>query len=231
MAEESYRPLERRPIASRDLEVSRRVASWLARRGASPNLISVAGMASGIAAGLCLYATSQAGPFWQRVAWVGSAAFLQLRLTANLLDGMVAIESGRASPLGELYNEVPDRVSDAAAFIGAGYAAGGHVALGYGAACVAIFTAYVRAMGKVAGASQEYCGPMAKQHRVFVMTVVALYCGLTPQSWQPDLILSEWTDPPIGLAGAGLALIIAGGLWTAARRLRRIASNLKGQNH
>ena len=48
----------------------------------------------------------------------------QLRLTANMLDGMVALASGRASKVGELYNEVPDRVSDAAVFIGAGLAWG-----------------------------------------------------------------------------------------------------------
>lgn len=35
-------------------------------------------------------------------------------MLANMLDGMVAIESGRASPLGELYNDAPDRIAEAA---------------------------------------------------------------------------------------------------------------------
>jgi phosphatidylglycerophosphate synthase len=39
-----------------------------------------------------------------------------------MLDGMVALASCRDSKVGELYNEVPDRVSDAAVFIGVGYA-------------------------------------------------------------------------------------------------------------
>src|SRR6266568_2786173 len=118
--------------------------------------------------------------------WAQSAtAWLASRnVTANMLDGMVALASGRASKTGELYNEIPDRVSDAAVFIGAGFAWGGSVALGYIATILAIFTAYVRAAGKIAGAPNEFCGPMAKQHRMLVITVVCLYSALVPRSWQ-----------------------------------------------
>jgi len=61
---------------------------------------------------------------------------------------MVAIASGTASPVGELYNDVPDRFSDAATFIGLGFAAGGYPMLGWIAAILAIMTAYVRILGK-----------------------------------------------------------------------------------
>src|SRR5207302_9627498 len=88
------------------------------------------------------------------------------------------------SNLGELYNEVPDRISDAAVFIGAGFAWGGNIALGYIATILAIFTAYVRAAGKIAGAPNEFCGPMAKQHRMLVVTLICLYSEVTPHSWQ-----------------------------------------------
>jgi phosphatidylglycerophosphate synthase len=148
---------------------------------------------------------------------------IQLRLLANLLDGMVAIESGKASPVGELYNEVPDRVSDAVILIGAGSAVGGDVVLGFGAACVAVFTAYVRAMGKAAGAPQDYGGPMAKPHRMFVLSVIAVYLALAPADWQPG-----FGNPPTrGIVAAALALIIVGGIVTALRRLWRSAAFLK----
>ena len=214
---------DRRPIAVRQWKVFQHAAGWLARRGVSPNGISVAGMVCGLAAGGALAATPYlAGP-GQRVAWVAAAVLIQLRLLANMLDGMVAIEGGRGSPVGELYNEVPDRVSDAATFIGAGYALGGEVVLGYAAACVALFTAYVRAMGKAAGAGQEFCGPMAKQQRMFIVTVAAAYGGLAPRGWQP-----AWgPSPSWGLVAAALVLIIVGGLWTAGRRLGRIAAALR----
>ena len=79
---------------------------------------------------------------------------------------MVAVLREVASPVGELFNEVPDRVSDAATLIGFGYATGSNPVLGFVATIFAIFLAYMRAQGKVAGAHQEFCGPMAKQQRM-----------------------------------------------------------------
>jgi len=227
MPAEAYQPGERRPIATRDRKASQWAASLLARWGVSANAISVAGLFCGIAAGAALTATPYADG-WERAAWLAAAVLIQLRLLANMLDGMVAIASARASAVGELFNEVPDRISDAATFVGLGYAVGGNVPLGFTAACVALFTAYVRAMGKVAGAGQEFCGPMAKPQRMFVATVVAIYCGLTPERWQP-----RWDMSPsfVGLPAAALLLIIVGSVVTAMRRLGRIARTLtKGRS-
>jgi phosphatidylglycerophosphate synthase len=171
-------------------------------------------------AGIALAATSICD---YRILWLVAALGAQLRLTANMLDGMVALASGRASKTGELYNEVPDRVSDAAVFIGAGFAWGGNITLGYIATILSIFTAYVRAAGKIAGAPNEFCGPMAKQHRMLVITLVCLYSAITPRSWQmitPD-------DSQFGLMTLGLAVIVAGGVITIIRRLKRIAHALK----
>ena len=113
--------------------------------------------------------------------------------------------------------------SDTAILVGAGYAAGGDPALGYLAACAALFTAYVRVAGKAVGAAQEYCGPMAKQHRMAILTLLAIYCGLTPADWQPTWHAGR------GLMAAGLAVIILGCLLTALRRLARIAVRLRSQ--
>lgn len=216
MTDPTYQPAERRPIRTRDLAVSKRAADWLAARGVSANAISTAGMLAAIAGAAALAGTALESP-WTRLLWLAGAAGAQLRLLANMLDGMVAIESGRASPVGELFNEVPDRISDAAMFIGLGFAAGGNPALGYLAALAAVFTAYVRAMAKVAGAPQDFGGPMAKPQRMFVVTLVSLYNALAPSAWQPG-----W-----GLAATALAIIAAGGLLTAVLRLRRAAAYLR----
>jgi phosphatidylglycerophosphate synthase len=221
MTETSSRPGERRPIAARNWRISQHVAHWLARRGIAPNTISVIGMLCGIGAGFALAATAWM-PDEQRWFWLAAAALIQMRLLANMWDGMVAIESGRVSPVGELYNDVPDRISDVAGLIGAGYALGGCVALGYIAACVALGTAYVRVIGKAAGTPQEFCGPMAKQQRMAVLILVAVYHGLTPQAWQP-----HWGDTSWGLPATALLVIIAGGALTILRRLHRIAGNLR----
>jgi len=47
MTEDSYGSPERRPIAVRHWAVFRKLAVWLAGRGVSPNIISVAGMGVG----------------------------------------------------------------------------------------------------------------------------------------------------------------------------------------
>jgi len=214
---------ERRPIASRDLPVMQRIAAWLVRHNASANDISLAGMFAGMLAGISLAATNYLdSPGLVRAAWLAGATFVQLRLLANLFDGMVAIGSGKASPVGELYNEVPDRVSDAATLIGLGFAAASSPALGYLAAIAAVFTAYVRAMGKIVGGTQDFCGPMAKPQRMFLVTVCAVVMALLPSGWRP-----QWQT--LGLPDLVLAVIFTGCLVTSIRRLRRAARTVRSR--
>ena len=208
--------MDRRPIATRNRKWAQAATAWFVARHVSPNAISIAGMCACIGAGIALGATSVAD---YRILWIIAALGAQLRLTANMLDGMVALASGRSSNLGELYNEVPDRISDAAVFIGAGFAWGGNIALGYIATILAIFTAYVRAAGKIAGAPNEFCGPMAKQHRMLVVTLICLYSAVTPRSWQVITL----GDSQIGLVTLGLVVIVIGCVITVIRRLSRIA--------
>src|SRR5205823_1521752 len=97
---------DRRPLASRGWKISEKIARWLARCGATPNTISIGGMVSGILAGVMFTMTAGAAHPW--FFWVAGAVFVQVRLLANLYDGMVAVLREVASPLGELFNEVPD---------------------------------------------------------------------------------------------------------------------------
>jgi phosphatidylglycerophosphate synthase len=219
MQEPTTQAIGRRPIATRNRKWAQAATAWFAARDVSPNAISIAGMCACIVAGIALAVTSIAE---YRILWIIAALGAQLRLTANMLDGMVALASGRASKVGELYNEVPDRISDAAVFIGAGFAWGGNIALGYIATILAVFTAYVRAAGKIAGAPNEFCGPMAKQHRMLVITLICLYSAVTPRSWQ----IISFNDSEIGLMTLGLAVIIVGCVITVFRRVSRIARAL-----
>ena len=208
---------DRRPIAARETRPAAALAGGLIRAGVSPDAISLAGMAAGIAAGLALAAIPWA-PGAARPLWLLAALLVQLRLLANLLDGMVAIGRGVASARGELFNEVPDRVSDSAVLAGLGIAAG-MPWLGLAAALAAMATAYVRAVGRGAGAPGEFCGPMAKQHRMALVTALALWCALTPHAWRPAIL---------GLGHEAWVLIAIAllSLATAWRRLARIARAL-----
>lgn len=214
-------PGDRRPIAARQWRFSQRAAVWLARRGVSPNAISTAGMICGLLAGLCLAATSRY-PDFASALWIAGAVLIVSRLLANMLDGMVAVESGTTSAVGELYNEVPDRISDAAALIGLGYAHGGFPTLGYWAALAADLTAYVRAVGKVAGAAQDYSGPFAKQQRMACVVAVAIVMAFVPVSYLPVVGEPAWRLPAIALA-----VLVVGTAFTAGSRLMRIARQLR----
>lgn len=195
--------------------MSERIANWLADHGAKSNAISVAGMVCGILGGIIFAMT--AGATHPAFFWIAGAVFVQLRLLANLYDGMVAVARGIASPVGELFNEIPDRISDSATLIGFGYAAGSNALLGFVAALAGVFLAYVRAQGKVAGAHQEFCGPMAKQQRIATVTICALACAFLPMA-------VDYKLPAIALG-----IIIIGAIVTAVRRLQKIAAALRSK--
>src|SRR4051794_39093503 len=102
----------RRPLRSRGALWAIWLAQRLTRARVRPNHISVASMLAAFAAALCLVHG------W----WLAAALLVQLRLLCNLLDGMVAIEGGLRTPSGEIYNDLPDRISDALILIAMGYA-------------------------------------------------------------------------------------------------------------
>jgi phosphatidylglycerophosphate synthase len=86
-------------------------------------------------------------------------------------------------------------VSDTAALLGLGIAAGSP-AWGLAAALAAMATAYIRALGKSAGAPSDFRGPMAKQQRMALVTLLAPWCALTPLGWQGNLTLWPSSSSP-----------------------------------
>jgi phosphatidylglycerophosphate synthase len=206
---------DRRPLKSRQRRVFQLLAEWLVKRGVAPNAISVFGMIAGMVTALTLFETSRVSGVAGRMLWLASAALIQLRLLCNMLDGMVAVGSGKQSKVGELYNELPDRVSDSFTLVALGYAAGGLPVLGWLAALVAMATAYVRAVGKAGGAGSDFGGPMAKPHRMFVCTCLCLAMTATPVLANHRAAM--WT----------LALITVGALLTLVLRTWRIAGRLR----
>ncbi len=167
----------RREIKSRNTRWAHAIAARLTRRGIRPNHISVAGCFFALGGALAMGALRMphGGPAGLLLC-LGGIAGIQLRLLCNLFDGMVAIEGGMKSASGELFNDFPDRISDALLLIGAGFAAGGEwgPAAGFTAAILAILTAYARVLAGSAGATQRFLGPMAKQHRMALLTLALI---------------------------------------------------------
>jgi CDP-diacylglycerol--glycerol-3-phosphate 3-phosphatidyltransferase len=203
------REKNRRPVEARSAAWAQRAAAFLAATNVSPNQISLASVVfASIGAALLVRYPGPAG-------LVGCAVAIQARLVCNLLDGMVAVEGGKKSPLGQLFNEFPDRIADTVLIVALGYAIG-LPWLGWFGALAAALTAYVRVFGGSIGLPQDFRGPMAKQHRMAVMTAGCLL-GVAEQAMGATvyaLTLASFT-------------IAVGSAITCATRTRAIAMQLQ----
>ena len=137
-----------------------------------------------------------------------------------MLDGMVALASGKASWRGEILNDLPDRVSDILVFVGVAHSGLCSPFAGYWAALMAVLTAYVGMFGQAVGVQREFSGIMSKPWRM-----VTLHIG----SWITLALLlgpfSAKASPHIGPLTAldwTCLIVIAGCTQTVAIRLRRI---------
>ncbi len=209
-------PENRRPLASRDTAWARRAASWLVARDVTPNQISQLAMVFAALGFLAFALSWLAGPIVAGLMLLVAAACCQGRLICNLLDGMVAIEGGKAAKDGPFWNEAPDRVSDILLLCGAGVACGSPV-LGALAATGALATAYLRELGRAEGLGADFSGPMAKQHRMAVLTIGAVLAAFQPLVWDGSVLRYA------------LGVIILGTVLTALRRSWRIITGLKAR--
>lgn len=213
MEPSKHDPSDRRPVLPRSFGWVQAIAASLAKAGVSPNAISVYGfIAAALAGGL--WSLTDSLPEYARLFWLLGIFFVLLRILANTLDGMVAVEWGKASKVGLLYNDVPDRLSDTALLMGMGCAAGGNPSWGLAAVAVAFFVTYIRLIGRAAGAPSDFRGPMDKGGRMITLMLAALFMGLAPAGLLANA--AAWAAPPATLA---LILVCAGGVLTATRRL------------
>jgi len=212
----------RRPISQRERGYAKYLTRILAKSGVTPNFISFTSIVFAGLAGLCFYATALATGADRVLLFIGAALFCQLRLLANMLDGMVAVEAGKGGPDGPVWNELPDRFADIAVLVGAGYSMAelgqAPASLGWAAAVAAVMTAYVREVVRAAGAPADFSGPMAKPHRMFVMTMAALVSTLEP--------LWGWQGQVVHIA---LWIVLIGATFTALNRARRGLAFLRKQ--
>ena len=201
---------ERRPIRPRRSAWAHRTAALLARSTLTPNQISCLSVVFAlIGAGLLAWWPTSIG-------FLLAALCIVLRLLCNLFDGMVAVEGGKGTPAGALFNEIPDRIADSLFLIATGYAAA-MPWLGWLCALMAAITAYIRVLGGSLGLPQDFRGPMAKPHRMWLLGI-ALTIAAFVVPWRHELML------------AALALIALGGAATCVTRSIAISRNLQA-NH
>lgn len=171
----------RREIASRNTGWANKTARWLASHNITPNQISVMSIIfSAIGGVLLFYSVKNPSASLLYISFILYILCIQLRLLCNLFDGMVAIEGGKKSANGDLYNDIPDRFSDMFLIIPSGYVAGGiGIELGWLAAILAVMTSYFRWIGAYKTQQHYFNGPMAKQHRMALLTITSVIGILT----------------------------------------------------
>jgi len=211
---------DRRPLKTRGSSTVRRLAAGLAAGGVTPNAISMVSVGFAALTAASLVSLRAAGADALLAALLLAAAVtIQVRLLCNLLDGLVAIEGGRRSATGAIFNELPDRLSDALALVAAGYAVtwvAWAPELAWAAALAAVLTAYVRALGASLTLAQDFSGPLAKPHRMALLTAACV---------------GSLGELAVGFEGrvltVALGLILAGSLVTCGVRLRHVAAALR----
>ena len=211
----------RRALATRNAGWAQSFARRLGQIGVRPNTVSIAGVVFAVGAAAALYYAPGLARGRQSVLLLVAAACIQLRLLCNLVDGMLAVEGGFKSKLGDIYNDLPDRVADVCILVGAGYSIRSlpfGVTLGWTAAVLALFVAYVRMLGGALGVTQHFIGPMAKQHRMFTLTMFTLLAAVEALGGTPPHAMR-----------IGLGVIVAGSMVTAFRRTTRIAAEVQAR--
>ncbi|WP_322106745.1 CDP-alcohol phosphatidyltransferase family protein [Paraburkholderia sp. J41] len=198
----------RRPIKSRSNTLVIELSNWLASTPVTPNQISCASVVFAAIGALALLRIDSVSAMLIAVAGV------QLRLLCNVIDGLVAVEGGKKSIVGPIFNEFPDRVADSVLLVATGYA-GGAESLGWAASLLAALTAYVRVTGGALGLTQRFIGPMAKQQRMAVLTFACL-----------GTIVETWLHRPHFCLLAGLVIIAAGSALTCITRTRTLVRDL-----
>ena len=214
--------MDRRPLKTRERGWAKALASLLVRWRVRPNAISIFSIVFALGAGIAFFASRNAAGMQRVVLLVAAAICIQLRLLCNMLDGMVAVEGKMASKTGDIFNELPDRIADPLIIIPAGYAIVRFYTLGptlgWCAGLLAVMTAYVRVLAGSVRAKQDFCGPMAKPHRMATLTIAAIL----------DAVLGylRFRDYALMLA---LILIILGTIITMIRRTSRIVAELESR--
>lgn len=209
----------RRPIAARQSRWAPRVSRGLIRAGFTPNQVSGLSVVFALGAGAALAGSAEVDGLPRIVLLVVAAAAIQLRLLCNLFDGMMAVEGGLNSAVGDIYNDLPDRLADPIILIAAGCAARqleSGMTLGWLAGLLSVMTAYVRMLGAAGGLPHDFRGPMAKQHRMAVLTLACIASVFDPL----------WNGQGQVLRAA-LAIIAVGCIVTIIRRVMHMAGELK----
>ena len=215
-----YEPTSRRPIANAFRLTAQGVTRFCVRLHVDPDAISYLSILAAALAALCFWKSGA-----HRILLLFAPGFCYVRLWCNMLDGMVALASGKASWRGEILNDLPDRISDVLIFAGVAHSGWMNPIIGYWAAIFALLAAYVGMFGQAVGVQREFSGVMSKPWRM-----VTLHAG----AWI-TLACFWWNDGSIRFLRLTVLdwaclIVVAGCVQTMTIRLKRIMAALRSKS-
>ena len=135
-----------------------------------PTLINIIALIVSITGGLALYYSDK---FSLLLLYIPFMAFIRTAL--NALDGMVARELKlKNKKYGEVLNELSDRLSDVAIFLGLAYSSFVNVHLAFIVIILISINSYLSILSKAAGGKRRYEGIVGKADRMFWLSVIVV---------------------------------------------------------
>ena len=128
-----------------------------------------------------------------------------IRLILNLLDGLVARRTGTTHAMGELLNELGDRVADTLFIGGLCFVTAVGSLLALSAVIAALLASYVGITARAMGVSRQYGGVMSKPGRMITLAIAAPLAFVVADRW--PLVAAAW-------------IILLGSVITLAQRVR-----------
>jgi phosphatidylglycerophosphate synthase len=141
---------------------------WLVDMHVSPDVLTWSAVPVAAVGGACLALSSTVPMLLLAVPLLAAA-----RLALNLLDGMVARRTGASHPMGEVWNELCDRIADALFIGGLAFVPAAGPAVGLGAVVAALIASYAGLAARAAGGRRQYGGIMSKPGRMATLAIAA----------------------------------------------------------
>ena len=143
-------------------------------RGIGADQVTAAGLACGAVAAAAILLSALA-PWWLLCV----PPLVLLRLACNALDGMIAVDTHGARPIGQVANEFADRIADACILIALSVRAGAPL-LGIGTLALVLLSSYLGTVAQAAGGTRQYTGVMGKADRMILLALAAPVAAFGP---------------------------------------------------
>ena len=135
-----------------------------------PTTINILALIVSITGGISLFLSDR---YVWLLIYIPFMAFIRTAL--NALDGMVARElKVKNQKFGEVLNEIIDRISDVAIFIGLAFTTYVNLPLGLITIILILLNSYLSILSKAAGGNRQYGGLVGKADRMFYLGLAAI---------------------------------------------------------